>query len=251
MSLKQRIKKQRLMHPAVEAELVLPGEPMIYSIKYPIGNRSRASQYFRNMKWKSLLKCFFKSYYRTITPVVVIVHFFVTPPESIKISPKELSKEATPAVFAYELCDYLLSFLEMLHHVLINSYKQIVKVEVDKFYSNNPRTVFKFMKWDQYVQLQNNNSVLPETQVVSETKREEQSMVQPFEPGNAEDKRICEAISSGTTSDDTALTYWPASSDCSLSDTSPIEPTRKKTRTAKLPTAHKETRRRQSREVSE
>lgn len=161
------------MHPAVDAELELPGEPMIYSIKYPIGNRSRASQYFRNMKWKSLLKCFFKSYYRTSTPVVVIVRFFVTPPESVNISFKDLSKEATPAVFAYEVCDYLLSFLEMLHHVLINSYKQVVKVEVDKFYSNNPRTVFKFMKWDQYVELQNKNSTHSESQVVSKTQRKE------------------------------------------------------------------------------
>jgi hypothetical protein len=251
MSQKQLIKKQRLMHPAVDAELVLPGEPMIYSIKYPIGNRSRASQYFRNMKWKSLLKCFFKSYYRTSTPVVVIVRFFVTPPESVNISLKDLSKEATPAVFAYEVCDYLLSFLEMLHHVLINSYKQIVKLEVDKFYSNNPRTVFKFMKWDQYVQLQNNNSVFPETKVVSEAKRQEQSMVQPFEPGNAEDKRICEAISTGTTSDERAITYWTHTSHSTLSDTCTAKPTRKKTRTAKLPTTHKETRWGQSREVSE
>jgi hypothetical protein len=241
MSQKQLIKKQRLMHPAVDAELELPGEPMIYSIKYPIGNRSRSTQYFRNIKWKSLLKCFFKSYYRTSTPVVVIVRFFVTPPESVNISLKDLSKEATPAVFAYEACDYLLSFLEMLHHVLVNSYKQIVKIEVDKFYSNNPRTVFKFMKWDQYVELQNKNSPHSETQVVSETQREEQSVVQPIEPRNAEDARVCEKFPSEPIGKERALAYWPASSDSALQDTSTAKPAWKKTRSAKLPTAYKET----------
>lgn len=239
------------MHPAVDAELVLPGEPMIYSIKYPIGNRSRASQYFRNIKWKSLLKCFFKSYYRTNTPVVVIVRFFVTPPDSVSLSFKDLSKESTPAVFAYEACDYLLSFLEMLHHVLINSYRQIVKIEVDKFYSNNPRTIFKFMKWDQYVELQNNNPLHAKAESVSGVKHEEPILVQSEQQGDVEIEGICEEVLSGTIDHEGTPIDGTASSNSPLQDTSTIKPTRKKTRSAKLPTSYKETRWGQSREVSE
>jgi hypothetical protein len=233
MSLKQLVKKERLLHPAVDAELVLPGEPMIYSIKYPLANRSRSTQFFRNMQWKSLLKSFFKSYYRTSIPVVVVVRFYVSPPDSVNIAYKDLAKEETPAVFAYEACDYLLSFLEMLHHVLINSYRQVVKIEVDKFYSTNPRTVFKFMKWDQYVQLQSKNTVYPKAESVSEDRQIRE--LQPIQSGNASDKRVCEKIlgdgRNGWTIDDRT-----ASSDSALQNTSSVKPAWKKTRSAKLPT---------------
>jgi hypothetical protein len=59
---------------------------------------------------------------------------------------------------SYELCDYTLSFLEMLHHVLFNSYRQVVKLDVVKMYSKNPRTVVKFMKWDEYVKFQDQDT---------------------------------------------------------------------------------------------
>ena len=160
MRLKQIIQRQKLLSKeGISAKLELPGEPLIYSIKYTLGSRTHSTQFFRDIKWKSLLKSFFRSFYNTNTPVVVLVRFYVSPPPSKSLRATDLRKETIPAVFSYELCDYLLSFLEMLHHVLINSYRQIVKIDVEKFYSNNPRTVFQFMKWDEYVNLQNNNSV--------------------------------------------------------------------------------------------
>lgn len=167
MGLKQIINKQKLLEQIVDGELVLPGEPMIYSIKYSLGSNTRSVQFFRNAKWKSMLKCHFRSFYNTKTPVVVVVKFFVTPPESESVSVKSLSTQKTPATRSYELCDYLLSFLEMLHHVLINSYRQVVKIDAVKIYSDNPRTSFKFMRWEEYVKLQGNNSIHTEAERVS------------------------------------------------------------------------------------
>lgn len=152
MGLKQLIKQQQIQKLAASLEFTMPGEPLIYSIKYSLGSRTLTTTYFRNMQWKSLFKCHFNSYLSTKTAVVVIVRFYVSPPASLKISSRALKAEKTPAVKAYELCDYLLSFLETLMHVLINSYCQIVKVDAEKYYSKNPRTVFKFMKWDDYVE---------------------------------------------------------------------------------------------------
>jgi hypothetical protein len=160
MGLKKIIKQQKLLQAnAINAEFTIPGEPLIYSIKYPVGQRSRYACFFRNEKFRSLFKCFFNSYLYTNTPVVVIVKFYVTPFQKAKLRSGDLKRENVPATFAYELCDYILSFQEMLFHVLINSYRQIVKLDAEKYYSSNPRTVFKFMKWDHYVNLQNNNSL--------------------------------------------------------------------------------------------
>lgn len=164
MGLKQIIREQKILESGVvESELVLEGEPMIYSIKYKVGHRTHSTQFFRDMKWKSLLKCWFRSQYNTKVPVVVLVRFYVSPPSTVSINDSDLKRESLPAVHSYEVCEYLLSFLEMLHHVLINSYRQIVKIDVEKFYSSKPRTVFKFMKWDQYVKLQTRHSPHPKT----------------------------------------------------------------------------------------
>src|ERR1044072_4745945 len=111
MSLKQIIsKKQLLASGAVDMELELPGEPLIYSIKYVLANRRHTVQFFRNHQWKSILKSMFRSYYRTGTPVVLLIRFFVSPPSYVKVKESDLKKEKTPAVFSYELCEYLLSF---------------------------------------------------------------------------------------------------------------------------------------------
>lgn len=166
MSLKRIINQSKLLKTIVNGEMVLPGEPMIYSIKYSIASNTRSVQFYRNAKWKSLLKCHFRSFYNTNTPVVVVVKFYVSPPES-SVSSANALKGKTPATKSYELCDYLLSFLEMLHHVLINSYRQVVKIDAVKFYSDNPRTVFKFMRWEEYVKLQSNNPVHSEAERVS------------------------------------------------------------------------------------
>jgi len=172
MGLKQIIKEQQILASgAVEAELVLAGEPLIYSIKYKVGQRSHSTQFFRNMKWRSLLKCWFRSQYNTKTPVVIAVRFYVSPPSNVSIKAADLKKESTPAVHSFEVCDYLLSFFEMLHHVLINSYKQIVKVDVEKFYSAEPRTVFKFMTWSQHVKLQAGNPPHAEAKRIGEDRQ--------------------------------------------------------------------------------
>lgn len=139
--------------------MTLPGEPLIYSIKYSLDNRRNPSTFFRNKKFKSMIKCFFKSQYNTKTPVIIHVKFFVTPFEGTEITQKKVKQEKTWAVCAYELCDYLLSFLEALYAVLINSYKQIVQIKAEKFYSSDPRTVFKFLTIGQYDRLQSDNTL--------------------------------------------------------------------------------------------
>lgn len=186
MGLKQLIKQQKILATAtaeaVETELVLPGEPLIYSIKFRMGQRKNDVQFFRDMKWKSLIKCWFRSQYKTKSPVVILVRFFVSPPSSLNMKAAELKRESTPAVFSYEVCDYLLSFLEMLHHVLINSYRQVVKVDAEKFYSADPRTVFKFMTWSEYVKLQSGDPIHTEAQRVSA--HVQGNSVQPQRQGN-------------------------------------------------------------------
>lgn len=182
MGLKRIIQQNQLLKTVIDGEMVLPGEPMIYSIKYSMGSNTRSVQFFKNSKFKSLLKCHFRSFYNTKTPVVVVVRFYVSPSESTPISAKALSSEKTPATGAYELCDYLLSFLEMLHHVLINSYRQVAKFDAVKIYSNNPRTTFKFMRWEEYVELQGANTVFPKTESLN--KDGQVQFLQPIRPGN-------------------------------------------------------------------
>lgn len=249
MGLKQIIKQQKILASgAVDAELVLPGEPMIYSIKYSIGSRTRSVQFFRNEKWKSLLKCFFRSYYNTKVPVVVVVRFYVSPPAHLSVKSSDLRKETVPAVFSYEVCDYLLSFIEMIHHVLINSYRQIVKIEVEKFYSSNPRTVFKFMKWDHYVMLQNKDTVHAQSQSIGENRtiRPLQSELQ----GNAKNQGVCSKVFKRTHYLKDSF-EWSPPCHSSLSNTVSSKPLWKKTPTAKFPTSYKKTRRGQPGEVSE
>lgn len=173
MSRKQQINRFRHLikvRKAIELELELPGEPLIYSIKYPVGKKRLGLNVFRNKKWASMIRCYFRSQIRTNAPVVVIVRFYVTPPENIKVSAKDLRSELVPALPGFEICDYLLSFHEILYNVLITTYRQIVKVDASKFYSNRPRTVFQFMTWEQYVYLKNYDSVHAKTKGVSPTK---------------------------------------------------------------------------------
>lgn len=168
MSLKQIIQNSLILKKNIDKPFEIPGEPMIYSLKYPVGLRTRGLQYFRNMQWKSILKSNFRSFYRTNIPLVLIVRLYVTPTPNIDVPAKVLSQESMPAVMSYELCDYGLSLLEMLHHVLFNSYRQIVKLDIEKFYSARPRTEMKFMKWDEYVKLQSSDTSSAETESVSQ-----------------------------------------------------------------------------------
>lgn len=233
MGLKQLIKKQKILANAIDAELVLPGEPMIYSIKYSVGHRTHSIQFFRNAKWKSLLKCYFDAYYNTKTPVVVIVRFFVSPPGHVNISAKDLRKETIPAVHAYELCDYLLSFLEMLHHVLMNSYRQVVKIDAEKFYSSNPRTVMKFMKWSDYVYIKNKNTVHTKSESVGQDRQV--WPLQPDMPKHATDENFRERSPEGQVS---TADEGTVASGCPLQNSSTSKSSRKKKKDSEFVTSH-------------
>lgn len=173
MSLKQLIKSKQILRKSPgSAVLEIPGDPLIYSVKYSIGNRRHSHQFFKNMQWKSILRSYFLNCMRSQTPVVVLATFYLAPPEKISISSKRLMAEKTPATACFELCEYTLCLLEMLHRNLINTYKQIVKLDVDKFYSHNPRTVLRFMPWIQYEELQNSYTLSPKTKGVSTPKQE-------------------------------------------------------------------------------
>ncbi len=185
MSLKQIIRRAKIgYNPCVYNEFTIPGEPLIYSLKTPVGKRHRPLNYFRNKQWFSILKCFFRSQRNTKTPVVIMLRFYVSPLSTADVSDKLLKAEKTPAVYSYEVIDYTLSFLEMLHKVLFNSYKQVVKLDIEKFYSKNPRTVFKFLKYDEYVSLQDNNPHHPARQGICQTweKRNVQSVCARYVP---------------------------------------------------------------------
>lgn len=223
------------LHPATGNAMELPGEPMIYSIKYPVGKRQRGLQFFRNMKWYSFLKTFFRTFNLSKTPVVLIIRFMVSPTDRIKITAAELRKENVPAVMAYELCDYTLSFLEMLHHVLFNSYRQVVKLDVEKFYSSNPRTIVQYMKWDEYVILQNNNTL--HTKTKSFGSHDERQVVQPKQPRNGKRDEAC-AEEAGRQAD--AFTPGTDPSNSAFCSASTLEHTRSKKKSSKLPTTYKE-----------
>lgn len=249
MSLKRLINEQRILQSgAVDMEVDLPGEPLAYSIKYPVGQRTRNANFFRNAKWASLLKCYLRAYLFTKTPVVVFVRFYVSPPSNVKIKASDLKKESIPAVLAYEVCDYTLSFLEMLHHTLINSYRQIVKLDVEKYYSNNPRTVFQFMKWDHYVHLCNTNTVHPEAK--SKCKIDSQSFLQSFSEGDEADAGSCGATITRELPKHEAVKGTAPSDSPLQTDSSPFT-SYKKTSTAKQLTPQESARRRQSGEVLE
>lgn len=245
MGLKQIIRQKKILASAIESELELPGEPMIYCIKYPVGARRQPLQFFRNAKWKSLLKCFFKSYYYTNTPVVLVIKYYVSPPSYVKVSEKALKQEKTPAVFAYELCDYTLSFLELLHHVLINSYKQIVKMDVSKFYSKNPRTVFQFMKWEHYVNFQRKNSIQSSSKGVSAVG--DQRLVQSESQRDGASSGARKATARG---DEASLVEEPATPcNSSLPHSCTEQPANEEKGSNAQPPTHKKTRQRQLRKV--
>lgn len=194
MSLKTWIRKKIIERQLNEEKkgsyvsLELPGDPLIFSIRYQVGKRRFDKKYFRNLQWRSIIKCYFRSYWKKQSPVVVIVRFYVAPPSSVTVKHNDLKKENTPAVEAYELCDYFLSFVEMIRHNLIITYRQIVKIEMDKFYSNNPRTVFQFMTWSDYANLQSDHS--PHTQSKKYRAIQPEPFLQPLEGWDAQNPNV-------------------------------------------------------------
>lgn len=151
MSLKQIIKRDKLRKKLKDQAIVVDEEPLIYSYKYSLNMRKLPVHHFKRKQWTGILRAMCDYANRTTTPMVLIVTFYVSPPTSEVVSDKALKAESTPAVMSYELCDYLLAFMEMLHHTLIGSYRQLVRIEMDKFYSLAPRTEFKLMRHRIYV----------------------------------------------------------------------------------------------------
>lgn len=225
------------MKDAVTQHLTIPGEPLIYSRKFNVANRTYTPNYFKNKAWTSLLKAQFISYNQSFNiPVVLIIRFYVSPPEYIKISEKDVAKERTIATAAFEICDYLLAFMEMLLGVLINTYKQFVKIDAEKYYSNNPRTVFQFMKWEHYVNFQNHNPL--DTKAKSKRPpREVGNNIQPIQQGDAASSAICDRP---LANESPSLNERPAICHSTLSDTSTKKPARKKKKTTAPDPAHKE-----------
>lgn len=245
MSLKQLInRKKQINYPAIDFELTIPGEPMIYSVKYRVGERRHYPFVFRNRKLYSMLRCQFRAYLKTHIPVVLFVKFYVTPPEHAQISMTEIRKDDIPAVKAYECCDYLLSFMEILHHVLLNSYRQIVKVDVEKFYSNNPRTTMKFMKWEDYGLLQAHNTKQAKTK--AKRAAASASLLCTDQQGSECSTKVCGGTVQGQ---GTTIVEGTTSSGSTLPIPVPKKVKSRKTQTAKLPTPRDTARRRQSREI--
>ena len=180
MSLRKVIKRSQIIKQNLGMPLVLMGEPMLYSVKYALGERRKPIQYFRDKKFQSLLKCWFPTYLKKTQPVVIIVCFYVSPfHDKANISSKHLKAEKTPACWSWELSDILLSFLEMLRGVLFAFYKQIVKIDCMKFYSDNPRTTFQYLSWANYVNLQNNHTLDTKAETVGRVRSHKKNAIQP------------------------------------------------------------------------
>lgn len=150
MGLKEIIRRKKLIEMfGHKMEITLPGEPLIYSIKERLSNRIDPKDHFRNRMHVPRLRCEFPAYFNPNSPVVLLVNFYVSPFPFADVSEKAVKSEAV-AVHAYELCEYLLSFMEMLSKTLVSTYRQIVKIDCEKYYSKEPRTVVKFMSWSNY-----------------------------------------------------------------------------------------------------
>jgi|GEM_PF-2798789 hypothetical protein len=228
-----------MLNDILDRPLVLEGDPLIYSVKCPAGQRTRGLQYFRNKQWKPFLTTHFRSLRSQDVPVVVLLKFFIKPPEGVKVPKAALSQESAPAVKPFELCEYILSFLEMIRGVLITAYKQIVKIDAVKLYSDNPRLEVKIMRWNEYVNMQNNNS--NDTKAESLGKDESRPGVQSKLGGHGKSHKARKGTVSGQA--DAAL-EGAVAGDSALSDASSGSSPHQKKRSAKLPTSHKETRRR-------
>lgn len=244
MFTKRKILEKKL-RPALEAEYTMIGEPLIYSIKYAPRHRMRPVHFFRTIQHRSMIRCYFDDYRRADIPVVLLVRFYVSPPESETISVADLESEKRAAVKAHELCDYLLAFLEVLKDALVHNYRQFVKIDVQKFYSSNPRTVFQFIRYDYYVKLQNRNPANAETQSVSAVRVK--GRVQPEYVWDVATEGESEESDTGEFS----IADWSSVCDNPLSYPSDVESSRKtKNPQASVPT-HEKARRGQPRKVPE
>lgn len=169
-----RLKAQlRLNHfKAVTRSMLLRGEPLLYSLKQPEGyEKDRFA--LKNLK-KLRLKQFFGAIRSTFmaeldqkTPVVFIIKLFVSPHPCVPVDHKDVISEKTPAVGTYELCEYLLSFLELMRDTLYSSHRQICAIEIEKHYSLKPRIEFQYMRYPSYVELKNDHRRYTQAKMLS------------------------------------------------------------------------------------
>lgn len=227
---------ERLTHPGTDYTLTMPGEPLIYSIRYSLGCRLNTAQYFQTKQFFSILKSVFLRSSDKKIPVVVIARFFVRPPSDFpSMSDKQLEK--IPAVEAYEVCDYLLHLLEIIRPPLLGSYRQVVKIETDKYYSNEPRIELKVMRYCDYENLYDRNTVLATSKSFDKAKHSRRK-IQPKRQANAQDKGVC---AKATRRCRTAANEGTGASDCSLSTTSASAELQEEGRELHTPPTCKET----------
>ena len=60
--------------------LTIPGEPLIYSMRYNISKRQLQDTYFVKRQYASILRSMYRSYYNEKTPLVLLLRFYVSPP---------------------------------------------------------------------------------------------------------------------------------------------------------------------------
>lgn len=249
MSLRQIIRRSKLIKQNLlgkDVPFVIPGEPLVYSLKCQPGKRQLNTNYFRKKQWQGMLRCQLPAYIHH-KALILIVRFYLTPPERVKLTKGELKREKTPALWCHEICEYLLDFLEMLKDVLFHSYRQFIKIDAEKIYSANPRTEFKFLTHEEYVKYQANDTA--NTEGKSECTPGETRLVQSERQGNDINPRECAKVFASRLPD--AVNVGTITSDCALPDTPSKIRRQRKTPSAKLLTPLEASRRRQSREVSE
>lgn len=183
---KKWLRRKAMFNPAVWNQFEIDGEPLIYTIKYDVGLRTRGANFFRNKEYYSFLRCFYPAYRKSKIPVAILVTFYVSPLSNADITKEDLKSEKIPAVFSYEILDYVISFLEVFHGVLIESYCQICTMQIAKFYSRKPRTVFQFMKWSDYVKLQTDGPVHAGTKKKRSVRKRRSLQPEPQRDGQSE-----------------------------------------------------------------
>lgn len=219
MGLKQIINRNKiLLNGVVNRVVTIPEEPLIYSIKFDCGNRRLPGQYFRNKDFRTFVKCCLPAYKLANTPVVLIVTFFVTPPPGKgKIAKARLKAEDEPAVYGWELCDYLLSFMELLYPEMITSYKQICKIEMEKKYSDNPRTEFKFMRYDHYKKVCSNDPIHPDPEAINPLSKKgrkyKAGLIPADEQRDAHDAAVFKKLNEGNSTFNRPSDRYPTFSD--------------------------------------
>lgn len=145
--------RQEIGHPGATSVLTLPVDPPLFSTGVTVTSRRLNDLHFKRKAFFSLLRSFFKTYALDHVPVVLCCRFYIRPPayEKRRFSAKELRSEQVPAVYAPELCEYVLALLSCLHEVLFKNYRQVVRIETEKFYtSKRPRTELQFMHWENW-----------------------------------------------------------------------------------------------------